>query len=80
MYSVHTCIHIPVNCEIRSALWRALKKEKSGKRPRVNEIFVLLALSSGYTIFKRVNHTHHKNLLPACCFAYPWKSMPPEKK
>ena len=32
--------------------WRALKKERCGKCPRVNEIFILLALSSGYTIFK----------------------------
>ena len=32
--------------------WRALKKERCGKCPRINEIFILLALSSGYTIFK----------------------------
>ena len=31
---------------IRSTLWRALKKERSGKRPHVNEIFILLALPS----------------------------------
>ena len=30
------------------------KKERSGKRPHINEIFILLAPSSGYTIFKRV--------------------------
>ena len=34
-------------------------KEKEWEAPRVNEIFVLPAPSSGYTIFKqRVNRTH----------------------
>ena len=39
------------------------KKERSGKRPCVNEIFVLLAPSSRYTIFKQVNCTHQN----ICC-------------
>ena len=29
----------------------SVKRERSVKRPRINEIFVLLASSSGYTIF-----------------------------
>ena len=35
----------------------SVKRERSAKRPRVNEIFVLLASSSGYTIFN-INKLH----------------------
>ena len=38
----------------------SVKRERSVKRPRVNEIFVLLASSSGYTIFS-IDKPHPSN-------------------
>ena len=38
----------------------SVKRERSVKRPRVNEIFVLLASSSGYTIFN-IDKPHPSN-------------------
>ena len=43
--------HAYVSCQ-ECMMESAKERERSGKHPRVNEIFILLTPSSGYTIFK----------------------------
>ena len=45
------CIKYHVSCQ-ECMMESAKERERGGKRPRVNEIFILLTPSSGYTIFK----------------------------